>query len=53
MFLYVFSPPEHESEHYFSEKVSVRALSFLSTLPVPHCMLSTGLVGMGSEFSFS
>jgi len=37
--LYVFRPPEHESELYFSEHLLVQVLGFLSTLPVPHCTI--------------
>ena len=64
MFLDVFSPPDHNSELYFSEKVLVPVLGNLSTFAVRHCtymrprmhLLSpsfhfTNLVGINSLFS--
>ncbi len=38
--LYIFRPPEHESELYFSKNFLVQVLGFLLTLPVPHCSKS-------------
>ena len=37
MFLDVFSPPDHNSELYFSEKVLVPVLGNLLTFAVRHC----------------